>query len=192
MNDDLEALRGAWQDQTRDDRRFSTDELRAAEARMERTVRNRNLREGVAALFVIPFFTGIALLPDAPVVQRLGAALLVLGTISILVTLWRRGRTLPPPADLAADGLAWQVRELERERELLATVPRWYLGPLVPGMILFLAGPALAIGSTGDALRFAGVALFQVLVGGGVWWMNRYAARALDRELADLRRTAGS
>ena len=187
MRDELDDLRGAWQDQTRDDRRFTPDELAAAGARIERTVRGRNLRELIAGALVIPCFAAIAVLGGDAVTQ-LGGGLVALGTLVVLATIWRRGRTGPRPADLAADGLTWQIAELTGERDLLRSVPRWYLGPLVPGMIVLLWGHARGVSSPFEALVLAGVALVQVGVFGGVAALNHRASRELDARLAELRR----
>jgi hypothetical protein len=90
-----------------------------------------------------------------------------------------------------ADHLAFYRRQLERQRDLVASVSRWYLAPFVPGFLLCIVsntierpGPAgrgvlpwiaAAIALSVGALVFLGIAK-----------LNRMAARKLQREIDTL------
>jgi hypothetical protein len=180
MSDELDELREAWQDQSAAVPRYTSAELQRAEARLQRDIRHRNLRELLAAAVVLPVFTALAFTADHPL-SRFGSAWIALATLSIVWTLWRRGR--PAPHGLAVDGLTWRRTELHRERELLGNVWRWYLGPLAPGMALYLAGGAL---DAHDPRGWIGVAVVCAALFAGVAWLNTRAVRAIDAELSTL------
>lgn len=83
-------------------------------------VRRRNATELAAAAGVFVGFGAYAVALD-PWPLRLGAGLLMLGVASVATTLWRRGPLEPTPPE---PSLAWQRRQLARQRDLLASVPR--------------------------------------------------------------------
>lgn len=182
MNDEVQR---AWAEQTTEEPRLDPARLRAASITFERQVRRRNALEYGAAAVVVVAFAGVAVVASDPL-RRAAAALIVLGAISVVVTLARRGTAAPLPGSLGAPTLAWRSAELTRQRDLLAGVWRWYLGPLVPGMALLVASSALR---ATDPARLA-LALTTGVVGAAVFVaigaMNRAAAAQLDRELADL------
>ncbi|MCA9494652.1 MAG: hypothetical protein KC656_02080 [Myxococcales bacterium] len=182
MGEDLDAVRAAWTAQTVELPRFSPDELRAAAARFDRVIWRRNLIELAAGVLVVGTFGWMAWVAEGGV--RVGAVLTVLGAVAVMVTLVRRGT---PRGEVAGDCLRWRREELTRQRDLLASVWRWYLLPLVPGMVVMLVamgrllvdvpGGPLVIGSTGAivAAVFASVA-----------WMNQRAAAALQQQIDEL------
>lgn len=179
---DDDVLRDAWAAQTIDSERPDLTTLVAAVGELEATVARRNRRELVAAAVVIVAFSAIAVAAADPLGQ-LGAAAIAAGAVFVSYTLLRRGRTAAPPAALALECVAWRKAELVRERDLLAGIWRWYLGPLVPGFVMFLASGALRADTTGELAIHAVVAAVSVAVFGGIGWANAAAARALDAEL---------
>ncbi|MCB9676233.1 MAG: hypothetical protein H6737_14015 [Alphaproteobacteria bacterium] len=176
MTDDLDALRDAWADQTVDGRRFSEDELRARGQAFERTIRRRNLRELVAAAFVVATFGYAAVVRDLPF-ARVGSVLCVLGALRVAWVIWTRAS--PPRPDGSVDGRTWLVSELTRQRDLLRDVWRWYLGPLVPGLVV------LPLDREASDLWWL-YGIFAVVFA-GVHALNRMAARAIDREIGEVR-----
>jgi hypothetical protein len=84
--------------------------------------------------------------------------------------------------------IASHRRQLERQRDLLAGIWRWYLGPLVPGLVLFAvslpfeqsrSGPRAWIGTA--VVLSIGAAVFV-----GIARLNRMAARQLQRKIDAL------
>ncbi|WP_431562995.1 hypothetical protein [Sphingopyxis sp.] len=66
---------------------------------------------------------------------------------------------------------------------MLANVGLWYIGPLIPGLAIFMAGLASRFGSP---LGFAAFAAIPALVILGIWLLNRRAAAMLREQIARL------
>jgi hypothetical protein len=63
------------------------------------------------------------------------------GTLCIVVQIYKRASPVTLPVDLALTAsLEFHRRELVRQRDLLRSVWRWYIGPIVPGLVVFYAG----------------------------------------------------
>ncbi len=88
-------------------------------------------------------------------------------------------------------------RELIRQRDLLRSIWRWYLGPLIPGLaVMFMAFAQAAVGSHSH-VKHPGVlvaidGLFFVTVFLVVAMLNKKAARKLQRQIDDLDRQSGT
>lgn len=184
MSDDLDRLRADWAAQTLQHPRFTEADLAKKASELDRAVRSRNRVEYAAAAFVAVAFTIVAVVAKHPLSQ-VGSAWIAASAVYIAWVLRSRGSVGAP--DWTADGRSWLVTELTREHALLSGVWRWYLGPMVPGLALFFAGPALAADS---ALELATVGA-GVVVGGAVFaWIGRLNLRAADAiadALAELR-----
>jgi hypothetical protein len=92
-------------------------------------------------------------------------------------------------ADQASSLADFHRAELVRQRSALNTVWRWYLGPFVPGLLVFLAGVAFAPEEAPFAARFSIFATglgFTGAVFAVVGWLNALAVKRLDREIAAL------
>lgn len=182
---DDDGLRAAWSAQTIESPRLDPGALMASVGEFERTVAKRNLRELAAGVVVVLSFGGVALVAADPLGQ-LGAASIAAGALFVMWTLVRRGRTAAAPGHLAEACLAWRRAELARERDLLAGVWRWYLGPLVPGLGMFVLSGLLRADTALEWAIQAVVIGAGVLVFGGIGKLNADAARALDDELRAL------
>jgi hypothetical protein len=177
-----------WQGQPIDPRRVGLQDIRHQAARFGRTIRRRNLREYLAALFVFGFF-GWHAFADARGYVRAGSALIVAGTAVVAYHLRRHGTTgTPPVEELVSTCLAFHRRELERQRDLLRSVPRWYLAPLVPGLAVLFLGSGFEKASAGADLPLKPVlgVLAFVLLFLAIAWLNAKAAREVQRELDEL------
>lgn len=167
-----------WQAQPVAPLGLSAAEIRAKAGALRGTIRARNNREWVAAVFVGVFFAFIAISGDG-LVERVGGGLTVVGTVYVALYIRAHGTV----AALPGEGLACAAfyrRELVRQRDLLRGVWRWYLGPLVPGMAVLLIGGLVRSGfAPGSTIA----AVFVLVVFGGVGLLNHIVARELTRQI---------
>lgn len=184
--------RTLWQSQPTSPRALSLVEIRERASGFQNKVRRRNLREYAAAVVVFVVF-GRYSWEAQTWLGRTGPALIVLGTLFIVHRLFTRAgsRAVPGGDDeiaVAESCVAFHRRELERQRELLRTVWWWYLGPLIPGLLVMLLDDLNQASSRGGAavLTSLGSALLVLLVFLGVWRWNAAGAKRLERELEAL------
>lgn len=157
---------------------------------LRRRVMLRDLREHIAGVFVALAFGAIAISnPDWGV--RLACVVLIVGVMAVSANLWRN-RITDNPAALGQDSLGYYRAQLVAQREMLASVGRWYLGPILPGMVLFVLAMARASAAQlGLAAALTTAAVATGVIGGvfyAILWLNRRAAHALGVELARVER----
>lgn len=148
----------------------------------------RDAGEYAAALVVVIVFA-LYWRGAASLLIAAGCALTIAGTLAVVAGLWRRRvRAVPDPA---AAGASYLRAELAQQRDMLADVARWYLAPLTPGALVFVAGKWQAIAEVAPGRATAAALATLALTGavaGGVWLLNHRAARRLDAEIAALDR----
>ncbi|HUI41934.1 MAG TPA: hypothetical protein VL523_08200 [Terriglobia bacterium] len=131
-------LQSVWQNQPAEGIRMSVDEIRRRAGKFERKIYWRNAREYVAALVVVIFF-GYEFWRTPDALSRVGFGLAIAGLLYLVWHLYRKGSSRGLPGEMGlASGVEFFRRELERQRDLVQHVWRWYLGPLVPGMIVLI------------------------------------------------------
>ena len=181
-------LKNVWQNQKVEGIRMSAEDIRRKAGKFRKKIFWRNAREYVAALVVVTFF-GYQFGHATDTLTRVGLGLTIAGMVSVAWQLYRRGssRSLPTEMGLAS-GLEFFKRELERQRDLLRSVAKWYLGPLIPGLLVILVGTARAnprhlpyIG-----LFFAGYCLLVVFGFVLIWKLNQQGAGKLQRRIDEL------
>ena len=187
MTDDLQKLwhadaaAGSFTDPTRLEKRRTG---------FERTIRRRNLIEYAAGALLlcleVPAFvmfatTGEPLMAGAMV-------LMLLGTLWVLWNMYRRAsmeRRRPEE-----DCRSHLVAQYRRQADALRTVPMWYIGPLLPGVLGVYGTVAFkAIGEVDawDILTEMGPPFGATLAFFGfVIWLNQRAARSLQRRAEEL------
>ncbi len=153
-------------------------------------IRRRNLIEYIAAAVVtVAFATN--LFNRASWMMQAGAALMITATVFIVWQLHRRGSAaaVPPVGGALVD---FHRRELIRQRDALRSVAVWYLAPFVPGFVMMSLGrwfqahtPHRAVGLD-HRLIIVGDAI-AVLIFLGVWLLNLWGARRLQRLIDELR-----
>ncbi len=169
---------------------MSLAEIHTHAERFQTRIRWRNSIEYIAAAFVVAAFGWMAVAVPVPTVQA-GAILIVAGALYVCWKLNALGRAATKAEqDQAASLTDFHRGELLRQREALTTVWRWYLGPFVPGLLVFLAGVAFAPELDAPfAARFSIFATglgFTGAVFAAVGWLNAIAVKRLDREIAAL------
>jgi hypothetical protein len=182
----MDELRNIWQSQEVEDMKMSIEELRAKASRFQTRIRWRNLREQVSCAIVIVSFASMFFrIPAA--VPRISFLLIIAGALYVAwhIQAWGAGRALPSEMG-GTNCLDFHRRELEKQRDLLRGVWKWYLGPLAPGLALFV-GWGIVIAQP-DRRWFP--AVFAVLSAAAFWgigWLNHRAARGLDRQIDELK-----
>ena len=186
-------LRALWQDAPAPTAVPDISRLLGRERAFRRSIALRNAAEHSAAVLVVITFVRMGIAAEGTTLVRLACALIAAAAVVVSWKIWADGRNLPKPdaAATTAAHLAHHRASLERQIALLGTVPRWYLAPFVPGLVLFLAGVVLespvASAPLSVQARVVGVmAGACTFVFAGVAWMNRRATRKLQAELAAL------
>jgi uncharacterized MAPEG superfamily protein len=181
-------MKELWQSQKTEGVRMSIEQVQASAGKMQRKIEFRNAREYVAAFLVVVFF-GYEFSRAADLLVRAGFALLIAGVGYLVWHLISKGSWRPLPKDAGLSScIEFKRRELERQRDLLSSVWRWYLGPLIPGMAVLLAAffranpghlkhPAFIV--VPEAIFFAAICFV-------VAKLNSNAARKLQRQIDEL------
>lgn len=180
-------LHGLWQGGDAALAPLPLDEIKRRAARFGDIVRRRNRREYIAAAIVLAGFSLYAIiLPGA--LLKIGSLLVIAG---VLVVVWQLARrtSRPDPDAEAADVRAFYRARLVREEHMLARVGLWYLGPLLPGLLTFMAGEAILLGRT-DALGLTLFLVLPLLLFAGIWLLNHRAAAMLRARIDRIDRAA--
>ncbi len=175
-----------WKKQEHEPMQFSIEELRRDSAAFQQRIGRRNRPEYVGVALVVIAFSWM-FLRSHDATPRTGFALIIAGALYVAFTLWKKGSVQPLPGALGqADCISFHRRELERQRDLLMGIWKWYLGPLIPGMaILVIGGIANAPANT---RWFSEIyAVFCVAIFAGIGRLNQKAAKKLDGQIQELR-----
>ena len=156
----------------------------------ERKIGRRNSLELIAGAFVVLDFGASAgiFATAGEWVLAVGPVLTVLAALFVIAKLYRDGSIeARRPEDSCVGHLR---RQLVRQRDLLRSVPKWYLAPFLPGMLgfylAFAAKDAAVVGWSAALghiwVNLAGTAALFVFIA----WLNLNTARNLDRQIAAL------
>jgi general stress protein CsbA len=173
------------------DAQFAAPEACSARAtRFERTIRRRNGIEYAAGVMVIALFGAgaVAAFAIGEWLLALGPLMVIAGALVLMANLRRRGSNLERrPEDSCAAHLR---RQLAHQCAALRSVPVWYIGPLVPGVLVFLGTVAFKVAQqAGWSVALAGMAGPAAAVLGifaAVIALNLWAASRLDRQISEL------
>jgi len=189
MNDDQ--LKQLWKSQETPTAAFSIDELRKSANKFQRRIAWRNALEYVVSVPVILGFAFYIVKFPYPL-MRIGSVMIILG---VLVMVWQMyvrasGRSLP--SDMADRScIDFHRDQLIRQRDALRSVWLWYIGPFVPGMIVFRWGVETELGPSAPFARGLGANLMIAAVFLIIIVFNRFGARKLQRQLDQLQKDAG-
>ena len=166
------------------------DACTARATRFERVIRRRNGIEYAAGVLVIALFGAgaIAAFAIGEWLLALGPLLVIAGALALMWNLHRRGSNLERhPEDSCVAHLR---RQLAHQSVALRSVPVWYIGPLVPGVLVFFGTVTFKVAQqAGWSVALSGIAgpasgalgIFAAVIA-----LNRWAASRLDRQIADL------
>lgn len=180
-NDD--SLHRLWRRDGGDLEPLPLAEVKSRAAALGRTIGKRNCREYIATAFVTLIFGLYALILPG-MLLKIGSLLVIAGGFVMVWQLSRRTSRPDPDAE-AADVRAYYRTRLAIEARMLASVGLWYIGPLVPGLVVFMAGLAKT-GGFGSTLGFAAFAAIPTLVFFSIWLLNRRGAAMLREQIARI------
>lgn len=167
---------------------MSIDQIRLSAGKFERKIQGRNVREYAAAIAVV-LFASFEFWRGGDLLVRVGFGLLIAGMSYLIWHLLSRGSWRPLPEDMGLSScIEFQRRQLEQQRDLLNSVWRWYLGPMIPGMAVLLVAfghanpghlqhPALVV--VPEAMFFAAICV-------AIAMLNGRAARKLQGQIDEL------
>lgn len=178
MSDDFQDL---WQSQPPEQFHIALADVRERALKFQRRVRFRNMREYLASVLVLIIFTWMAFTAPDPI-RRAGSILIVAGALYIVWHLYRWGSSREVPGDC----LAFHRRELERQRDLLQNIWRWYLGPMIPGLFVVMLAGFHGKASTAHTWFVIVYMILCALFFYGVGRLNQRAARRLQRQIEEL------
>lgn len=182
-----EDLGEVWRGQKVEHTQMTIEQIREKARKFQRRIRFRNLREYAAYAVVVAFFGFFG--GKYPPLMRPGAWLLIAGMTYVAYQLHKRGAAKAVPEDATPKNwLEFHRQELERQRDLLRGIWRWYLGPMIPGMALVVVGGALA--NHGHAKHaWALASAYVAIVALGFYFvgrLNQRAAQRLQRQIDEL------
>ncbi len=181
-------MKELWQGQQTEGARMSVEQIRMSAGKFQRTIGWRNVREYVAALAVTIFFAYDFVRTD-DVLARIGFGLLIAGTAWVVWQLHAQGSAKRVPEDAALSSfIEFQRRELMRQRDLLRGVWRWYLGPLIPGLVVLIAsfGRTNAHQVKHPELIIVTYSILVAAVFLGIAKLNERGARRLQQQIDRL------
>jgi hypothetical protein len=148
----------------------------------QRRIRGRNMREFIACAIVVLGFLP-ALFNGGNWMMKAGGGLIIAATLFVAWQLHRRGSAEVGPE--SGEALTEFYRaQLTRQRAAARSIALWYITPFVPGMTLLLCG-LWRLPHAKHALILLTAILF-VIVNAGIWMLNQYAARVLQKRLDEL------
>lgn len=186
----MEEVCNLWTNQPAEAAPLAIESLERRASAVQGAIAMRNLREYLAGAVVIVIFGWYAFDASFWVVQ-LAAVTVIAGCAYTMLELHRRAaREAIEPADPAVSCVAFHCAALERQRAALHDVWKWYLAPLVPGIVLF----ALAVALERPGAWMAASVTLALCAGVfyGIHRLNRRAAAELQREIESLRQPGHS
>ena len=179
-----------WRKQPSEDVIVTLEDIQGRVQSFQSVVSRRNLREYFGALSVIVVFAWyVWVLPGW--MSKTGSALVIADALFVMRELHRRGSAQPPPAAAALPLVEFHRAELIRQRDLLKSVPLWYLAPFIPGLVMMALARYFQIHVEGRSLaadrQIVVLAnLVVLLVFGAVWLLNVWAAARIQRKIDAL------
>ncbi len=189
-------LKTLWRDQPTEDRPVTLDNIRKNADVFQAQIRRRNLREIVAAgvvLLVSGFYAWV--LPGWMI--KTGSLLVMVGTLWVVWQLRRRASAASLPESSGMALLEFHRQELLRQRNAVKSVARWYIAPVVPGVVMMTLGRYFQSHASGRTLGWDHqiVILCSVIVAlifAIVWLLNAWAAERLQRRIDELDKLRGA
>jgi hypothetical protein len=184
-NDEMENdLRARWQSQPGQGEGMPFEDIRREAQKFHNRLRRRNIREYIAAsITILIFLLEIRFIPF-PLPIRVALLLFIAGLLVFIYQIRKRGSPRALPSDLSSSCLDFHRRELERQRDALASFWLWGLWPFLPGAIVLIV--SISFAPRGWIAALIVTAFFAALFT-FFGKLNRRDARKLQREIDELR-----
>lgn len=184
-------LKRQWRAQPAMAGAFDIEDLRRKAGSFQRRIAFRNAMEYLCCVAVVVVFSIYFFSFPYPL-MRTGSVLTILATLVVAWQLRVRASSQPAPSDRGERSwIDFQRGQLERQRDALRSVPVWYVGPFLPGVVFFRWGVDSELPIGGPFARGLGVDLLIGLVFLGIILINRHAAWRLQQDIDRLDREAG-
>jgi len=177
-----------WQAQGSGPAPLTLEELRRKGGKFRSQIARRNLREYVVTALMMPYFAYFAWTSRLPA-MRMGNGLMMAGLLYMAYQLHRRAAAGEAPAEMAwKTCVAFHRAELERQRDALGGVWKWYLGPLVPGLATILGAGCMAGFQRSTLAGMVALAASGVVALGMAWIgrLNMRTAAGIQRQIDAL------
>ncbi len=179
-------LQQLWKSQPAETLVLSEQQLWQRANATQRGVFRRNLLEGLAALLVVGGFTRYLWLFPSPL-MRAGSMLIIVATLVVVQQMWKRAASRPMPWLSAGQSCKdFQRSELLRQRDALRSVWLWYVGPFVPGLLVFRWGVETELGIDAPFTQGVAANLLIAVVMLAIVVFNLLAAQRLQRQVDQL------
>ncbi len=172
-----------WRQMTEEPLVLTVDALHQRSIAFHRAIWRQDMTELMGcAVVVLIFGFEIEAAPNA--LTRLGELLAIVSAIVAAFQLRRYAATRPSDASTGAALLAFQIAELKRRRDLLRSVWRWIVVPIVISLWVILAG--FVQGRPGSAPTLLTFACVVTVIGPVLSLVNIRRARRLRRHIDTL------
>lgn len=164
---------------------MSIDEIRRRAVKFEKRIIWMNAREYVAGAIGMAIM-GFFMAREQDSLTRIAFGLLIAGTAYALFHLYLKGRPGTASEQVGSQCANFFLEELERTRKLVSNL-WWYLGPLVPGLVVLTIASARLRPQPMALLRLTIADLFIAVGFLFVIRLNNRAARCLQKQIDELR-----
>lgn len=181
-----EQLKALWKSQPTINTAFTPDVLREEAAAFQRRIGMRNRQEYITCFGINSVF-GFYIWAFPAI--RLGSLLLIFGSLIALLQFHKRASSCSLPAELAAvDCMTFHRQQLVRQRDALRSLWLWYIGPFVPGLLVFCREVAAELGASFPPAFSLSLNLIVVVVLMLIVLFNLRSAKKLQRQIEQLDR----
>jgi hypothetical protein len=165
------------------------EELRKKAGKFRSRIARRNFREYLVSALLLPYFGYCAWTARFPMMTRAGNGLMMAGLVYMMYQLHKRASASAAPGDMGwKTCVAFHRAELERQRDALGGVWKWYLGPLVPGLATIAAAGCVAAFRRSTLAGMLTLLLSGAIALGMVWLgrLNQKAAVKIQKQIDAL------
>ena len=183
-----DAIQTIWATEGAEAQPLTSSVMNSRARALNRSILLRDAAEYVAAGVVITTFFSFAINAANWIIAS-GSVLVILGTLAVMIGLWRR-RPLSASSAVAEAHVTYLRAQLMRQRDAAASVSSWYLAPAMPGLMVLLAGywvdQAPRVGTVAATIVAVLAVLLLTAVFALIWEMNNRAAHAYQQEIEVL------